>query len=278
MQENVAPVTESRTLLLVDDEQNILSSLTRLFRREGYNIITANSAAEGLEVLAGQSVGVIVSDQRMPQMTGVEFLSQVKELYPGTIRIVLSGYTELRSVTDAINKGAIYKFLTKPWEDTQLLDTVREAFENYELRAENERLARELVDANNELARMNAELERRVEFRTREIVTNTRHTSISKTLFDELPVAVIGINESGRIAACNTMATSLLEPGAALIGKELAGVMSINFPGYSGTAVAGAFLVHVNGNEYLVHSSDIDENNLKGKVMVFVSAVGNRPE
>ena len=109
-----------RTLLIVDDEDNILAALTRLLRREGYSILRANSGKEGLELLKDNHVGVIMSDQRMPEMTGVEFLSQVKDLYPDTVRMVLSGYTDLNSVTDAINKGAIYKFLTKPWDDELL--------------------------------------------------------------------------------------------------------------------------------------------------------------
>ncbi|MES2091380.1 MAG: EAL domain-containing protein, partial [Pseudomonadota bacterium] len=109
--------TCKRTLLLVDDEENIVASLRRLLRRDGYHIVVAYSGAEGLQRLAEQEVDVIVSDQRMPGMTGVEFLRRAKELYPGTMRIVLSGYTELQSITDAINEGSIYKFLTKPWDD-----------------------------------------------------------------------------------------------------------------------------------------------------------------
>jgi len=121
-----------RTLLLVDDEADILSALRRLLRRDNYRILTATSAAAGLELLALNEVQVIVSDQRMPAMSGTEFLGRVKEMYPDTIRIVLSGYTELKSVTDAINRGAIYKFLTKPWDDDQLREHIREAFIHYE--------------------------------------------------------------------------------------------------------------------------------------------------
>lgn len=143
-----------RTILLVDDEENILRSLERLLRQDGYDILKAGSGNIGLELLKQHEVGVIISDQRMPGMTGVEFLSQVKELYPRTVRIVLSGYTELKAVTDAINKGAIYKFLTKPWEDDLLRENVREAFRHHELARENERLARELQEAQDELARL----------------------------------------------------------------------------------------------------------------------------
>lgn len=135
-----AEMEKARTLLLVDDEPNILSALTRLLRRDGYRILTATSAAVGLELLALHEVQVIISDQRMPEMSGTEFLGRVKEMYPDTIRIVLSGYTELRSITDAINHGAIYKFLTKPWEDDLLRENIREAFAHCETQ-EKHRLA-----------------------------------------------------------------------------------------------------------------------------------------
>ena len=120
-----------QTLLLVDDDVNVLSSLHRLFRRDNYKILTASSPAEGFEMLALQQVHVILCDQRMPGMSGTEFLSKVKEMYPETIRIILSGYTGLEAVLDSINHGAIYRFYTKPWDDTQLRDNIRLAFHHY---------------------------------------------------------------------------------------------------------------------------------------------------
>ncbi|MES2261100.1 MAG: EAL domain-containing protein [Pseudomonadota bacterium] len=120
-----------QTLLIVDDDVNVLSSLHRLFRRDGYRILTAVSPAEGFELLALYPVQVIVCDQRMPIMSGTEFLSKVKEMYPETIRIILSGYTGLEAVLDSINRGAIYRFYTKPWDDTQLRDNIRLAFHHY---------------------------------------------------------------------------------------------------------------------------------------------------
>ena len=122
-----APPARPGVLLLVDDEENILSSLRRLLRRDGHRILTASSGAQGLEILASESVDVIVSDQRMPEMTGTEFLTKARVLCPDSVRIVLSGYTELESVTSAINEGSVYKFLTKPWEDQQLHDNIIEA-------------------------------------------------------------------------------------------------------------------------------------------------------
>jgi diguanylate cyclase (GGDEF)-like protein/PAS domain S-box-containing protein len=122
------PQEKRQTLLIVDDEPNILTSLSRLMRREGFNILTANSPSEAFEHLAKHPVQVILSDQRMPDMSGTEFFSRVRQLYPETIRIVLTGYTDIESVTGAINRGAIYKFLTKPWDDDLLREQIREAF------------------------------------------------------------------------------------------------------------------------------------------------------
>lgn len=198
-----------RTLLLVDDEPNIIHALNRTLRRDGYRILTANSAEEGLSVLADNNASVIISDQRMPQMTGVEFFHRVKELYPNTLRIILSGYTELESVTSAINEGAIYKFLTKPWDDELLRKNVREAFELSEMMQENQRLTRELQRANNELNQLNQNLEQQVQEKTREIVHNLTMLEISQEILEHLPVAIIGIDENNMIAVSNRRADKL---------------------------------------------------------------------
>jgi FixJ family two-component response regulator len=213
-----------RTLLLVDDEENITSALVRLLRRDGYNILRANSGEAGLALLAQNEVGVIISDQRMPGMNGVEFLSKVREQYPDTVRIVLSGYTELNSVTDAINRGAVYKFLTKPWEDDLLRANVEEAFQRYEMKMENARLARELEDANEELTRINHELEQRVEEKTREVLRNLNVLQVSQEVLEHLPVAVIGVGDDGIIAIANRSALRLFsKEGTRPLLGELAG-------------------------------------------------------
>lgn len=119
------------TLLLVDDEDNILYSLRRVLRKEPFKILTCNNAIEAFELLASNDVQVILSDQRMPKMNGTEFLSRVKDMYPETVRLILSGYTDLRTVTDAINHGFIYKFITKPWQDEELKKELQSAFRKY---------------------------------------------------------------------------------------------------------------------------------------------------
>lgn len=129
----LAESTSEKVLLLVDDEENVLMSLKRILRRDGYVILTASNAEEGLEVMAKNPVNVVLSDQRMRGMSGVEFMRQLKVKYPDVVRIILSGYTEISTLTEAINKGDIYQFITKPWENEALAASVREAFVRYEL-------------------------------------------------------------------------------------------------------------------------------------------------
>lgn len=136
-----------RTLLLVDDEEHMLSALDRALRRDGYRILKTTSAKAAFDRLAQHPVGVIVCGLRMSELNGTEFLRRVRQIHPDTVRIVLSGYTELKSVTDAINAGAVYKFFTKPWDDDLLRANIREAFQHYELARDNRRLIEELARA-----------------------------------------------------------------------------------------------------------------------------------
>ncbi len=117
------------TLLLVDDEANILSSLKRLFRPFGYRILTAESGAQGLEILAQESVDLVVSDMRMPQMNGAQFLQKVSEKWPETVRIMLTDYAEIATAIVAINQGQIYRYVSKPWEDSDIVLVVNHALQ-----------------------------------------------------------------------------------------------------------------------------------------------------
>jgi FixJ family two-component response regulator len=195
-----------RTLLLVDDEENILMALKRLLRRDGYKILTACGGREGLELLATNRVDVIVSDQRMPGMTGVEFLRMVKDLHPEAVSIVLSGYTELQSVTDAINEGAIYKFLTKPWDDEHLRANIQEAFRRKEMADENRRLAREIQASNAELARANAQLADLLEEKSRRIEMGESVLGTMQEVVQNVPWPILGLAPDGLIAVANRAA------------------------------------------------------------------------
>src|SRR5574343_213500 len=209
------PEKRSRTLLLVDDEENILAALMRVLRREGYRILTANGGEAGLKLLAENPVDVIVSDQRMPGMTGVEFLRQAKLIYPDSVRIVLSGYTELQSITDAINEGAIYKFLTKPWDDSMIRANIAEAFRHKELGDDNRRLA-------GELARANAELQGLLVEKQRRIALDEVSLDVAQEILYHMPMPIVGLDETGMMVFANPEAESILGKGEALLGETAA--------------------------------------------------------
>jgi len=133
-------------ILFVDDEPEIVESLRLTFADE-YLVLTARSGEEALAVVKGQEVGVILADQRMPGMTGIELLGQVKALQPDTVRMILTAYTEVEVLLNAINTGEVYRYLTKPWERADLVAAVRQAVERYELLRENRRLFQELDQA-----------------------------------------------------------------------------------------------------------------------------------
>lgn len=157
------------TLLFVDDEANILAALKRLFRPSGYRIFTAESGAAGLEILAKETVDLVISDMRMPEMNGAQFLEQVRQNWPDAVRILLTGYADIGSTIDAINKGQIYRYISKPWEDNDITITVRQALERRALEQEKARLETLAQRQNEELKQLNASLEERVRTRTEQL-------------------------------------------------------------------------------------------------------------
>lgn len=153
-------------ILCVDDEPNILASLRRLFRAQGYHVITAESGKEGLEKLEAGPVDIVISDMRMPEMDGARFLERVRESRPETLRLLLTGYADIDSILAAINRGEIYRYITKPWDDNDILLIVRHAIERKGLEQEKQRLEALTQRQNEELKELNAGLEATVQERT----------------------------------------------------------------------------------------------------------------
>ena len=152
-------------ILIVDDETAILESLSLTLSPE-YRVFTAQSGAEGLEILDREDIALVITDQVMPRMTGVEFLEKVIERHPDTIRMMLTGYADMSSLVRAINDGRIYRYIAKPWEPDDLRLDVKRALEHYELSAKNKRLSDELREMNERLELENRALRREVERRT----------------------------------------------------------------------------------------------------------------
>ena len=163
------PADTPPTLLFVDDEPSILSSLQRLFRPKGYKILTAESGDAGLAILDSQAVDLVISDMRMPKMDGAQFLEKVRAKTPETMRLLLTGYSDVTSTINAINKGEIYRHISKPWDDNDIVLIVKKALEHKALRGENQRLLALTQRQNDELKDLNAGLEKRVQERTAEI-------------------------------------------------------------------------------------------------------------
>lgn len=157
------------TLLFVDDEPSILSALRRLFRPQGYRLLVAESGQAGLDILAVETVDLVISDMRMPHMDGAQFLKEVRTRHPEIIRILLTGYADMTSTIAAINEGEIYRYISKPWDDNEILMTVRDALERQRLVAENQRLTALTQQQNEALKALNAGLEQQVAERTQAV-------------------------------------------------------------------------------------------------------------
>jgi hypothetical protein len=157
------------TILFVDDEANILRSLARLFRGRDLKILIAESGESGLKVLSEEQVDLVVSDMRMPNMDGAQFLTQVYEGWPDTERLLLTGYADITATVGAINQGRISRYIAKPWVDDEILGAVENALKLKQLKHEKQELEQQIESQNNELEQLNQTLERKVEQRTKEI-------------------------------------------------------------------------------------------------------------
>lgn len=139
----MTPAEFKRPILVVDDEPEILFSLKGLLRPE-FEVFTAGSAAEGAEILQKHVIHVVMTDQRMPQMTGVEFLSRIKNAHPAAMRLIFTGYADIKAVIDAINQGNVFRYIAKPWDPEELTEALREAGQRYDYLAQRNRLLGDL--------------------------------------------------------------------------------------------------------------------------------------
>ncbi|MDI1293885.1 MAG: response regulator [Methylobacter sp.] len=166
-------------ILFVDDEANVLKAFRRLFHNEPYVTYFASSGAEGLEILRQNAVDLIISDMCMPEMNGAEFLTRIFMQWPETIRILLTGYADFQSTIDAVNKGRIYNYCNKPWNDEELKLLVRNALEQKRLREDRDRLSGIVLQQNKELKELNEHLEEKVEQRTEQLKKAMQHLDLA---------------------------------------------------------------------------------------------------
>ena len=205
-------------ILVVDDEEAILETMTFTFE-DDYEVLTSSSARDALALLEREGpVAVVISDQRMPEMTGVEFLARVFALHPTTVRIILTGFADMDAIIRAINDGHVYAYITKPWEPDQLKQVVRRAVDHHALAVENERLVGDLRGANFFL----------------------------EAVMDELDTGALAVDAGGVVRAANRLARAYLGIGTDARGRPLAealpaGVREHVLPALSLESEAGAY-------------------------------------
>jgi response regulator RpfG family c-di-GMP phosphodiesterase len=181
---------DKANILIVDDEDSIINSLTRLLRREGFHPIPATSGAEALDLLKNieTPVALIISDQRMPEMTGDQFLEQAKELVPDAWRYLLTGYADMDALIAAINRGQVHRYIAKPWNDEDIVMQVTQAVEHFKIVKENKSLQELTRQQNKELTNLNRQLEKKVSERSR-ILLKT-HEELKTTLLDSFRMII----------------------------------------------------------------------------------------
>lgn len=206
------------TVLCVDDEINVQNSLKRLFRKEKFTFLTASSGIEALNLMQGKEVNVIIADQKMPAMSGTELMARVKEAYPDIIRIILTGYTDVDSISESVNKGHIYKFFLKPWNDQALVLEVRQALEQYDLIQANKVLHQKVQEQNLALQQINENLENMVKERTRELQIKNHALALSHAVLEDLPVPIIGVSAELLIVLINKAVQNDLKIENRMIG------------------------------------------------------------
>jgi len=169
-------MSKTHTILIVDDEEEIRQSLERVFKKDGYEVLKADSPIKALELLKSAPVTVVISDYEMPEMDGLTFLKKTKRSFPDAIRIILTGKGDMKAVVAAINEGEVYRFVLKPWDNEELRVTVRRAIEQQELLVENRRLAQTVREQREEIL----ELEK-----TNPGITKIKKTNDGAIIIDE---------------------------------------------------------------------------------------------
>ena len=211
------------TLLLVDDEVSILNALKRIFQAEGYDVNTASSGPEGLKILEHNPTDIIISDMRMPVMSGAEFFRIAAERWPTTKRILLTGYSDINSAISAINEGKIDYYISKPWENDDFISIIKKALDNKRLKEQNSELQALLQKQNEELKVLNNNLEEKVKERTEELYQSFKELQENHAAAIQVFLSMQEFNEGIYKGYCRGVATQakLLAQASKLSDKEV---------------------------------------------------------
>ncbi|HKN87568.1 MAG TPA: response regulator [Nitrospiraceae bacterium] len=210
-------------ILCVDDEPGIARAIRRILKAEPVNVLIAASGPEGLEILRKQSVSLVLTDYRMPEMNGIEFLEQAAPLCPDAFRMILTGYAEAHVLVEAVNRGQIYKILYKPFQEEDIKLTVRSGLEHHARNRENRVLLEELAQRNKQLAILNQKLKTGLEGTKADLTISSTALGMAQQLLNEIPAAVIGMEPSGQIVFSNRLANTWFAPQTPLRISSLVG-------------------------------------------------------
>jgi two-component system NtrC family sensor kinase len=185
-----------KTVLCVDDEPGVLNSIKRILRSEDFNLFTAAGGKEGLDILHEHNAQVVISDQRMPEMSGTEFLEKVKGHYPDTMRVIFSGYTDSDVFVPALNNGEVYRFLPKPWNDDELRGTIRTCLDHYEFVQKRQAVVEQIQTGKEAIHWLDGIIEE-------SILKGNRSIYLCRQILDKLRLPLMWINHAETIVFAN---------------------------------------------------------------------------
>ncbi|MFW5845884.1 MAG: response regulator [Planctomycetota bacterium] len=259
-------------VLVVDDEAPIRAALQRLLRFDGHTVLMAADADEALELLRREPVSVVISDQQMPGMQGVDLLRAVRAGWPETSRILFSGHVDIELLRQAVNDGEVYRFITKPWDDDELRLAVRHGAERARLLRHNSQLQERSRQQNEDLKRFNASLSDLVEARTRDLEQRNRALLLNQDILDQLAVAVVGIDPGGLVVMVNAMARDLFPE--AVPGQHCSEAMPPQLVAWITAVLAGDTTARQHQDpvgQLLVEAVTLDERGLVLSALVLPS-------
>jgi len=211
-------------ILIVDDEKNILKSLQRMLRSEPYLVKTAATPSLAIEMCRNEDFHVIIGDYRMPEMDGTEMFLEISKINPDSIKIILSGYSDINIITEALNKEYINKYILKPWNDENLKKEIEKSVCHFNLRKTNRELHKKIIEQNESLKKINENLEYEVEKRTKKLQVHNTALLVSQNVLSSIPIPIIGVDWENMIVLTNETANKIfptITPGEKLTTEKI---------------------------------------------------------
>ncbi|OGP68148.1 MAG: hypothetical protein A2W27_07570 [Deltaproteobacteria bacterium RBG_16_44_11] len=222
------PLKHRHSILIVDDEESILNAFKRILADENYEIQTARDGLDGLKKLraAQKPFSLIISDQRMPVMNGVQFFAKAREIFPDAVRILLTGYADTDAIIDAVNKGGIHLYFTKPWREEELIAHIKQSLSQTELLMENRRLVELTKKQNEDLVELNKTLEEKVKEKTSDLLAKAEELNVS---YEKVQIMLDGtVKTMSKIVETRDPYTSGHEAKVAIISCKIAEEMRLS--------------------------------------------------